>query len=68
MILLEKCSKSLSLWSMKVMYGWMTPENRLQARNHAAIRMWQLKDGNLEDLKVAEMWEEFFDWASNYKD
>lgn len=66
--LLEKVAKSVSLCWMKTAYNGMDAGKRLEARNNAAIRIWQLKNGDSEDLKIAEMWIEFYDWTTTYGD
>ena len=67
MNLLEKCSKNFSLGLMKVMYGWMTDRNKLAAKRYARERIQELKDtGDEEDLKIAEMWIEFYKWTLVY--
>jgi hypothetical protein len=67
MNLLEKCSKNFSLWSMKVMYRWMTDKNKLAARRYARERILELKATEVEeDLKIAEMWIEFYNWTLLY--
>lgn len=65
---LERWAKFISLWMMKTAYKGMNEAERLEARNDAAIRIWQLKSGDLEDLKIAEMWIEFYNWTITYGD
>ena len=67
--LLERWSKSFSLWSMKLNYRWMDERNRQIARRFAIERILELKaTRNAEDLKLSEMWEELFNWTLTYKD
>jgi hypothetical protein len=52
---------------MKVMYRWMIDKNKLAARRYARKRILELKaTGDEEDLKIAEMWIEFYNWTLVY--
>lgn len=67
--LLEKATKSISLWSMKTAFKGMSDIDKLETRRDAAQRIQDLKATNNEvDLKVAQLWIEFYNWTTTYED
>lgn len=67
--LLERATKSISLWSMKIAFKGMSDLDKLETRREAAQRIQKLKaTNNNEDLKIAELWIEFYSWTSTYGD
>lgn len=63
MLFLDKAARGLSLWSMKTAYEGMNVSDKRQTKIDAYNRVQELKaTGDAEDLKVAEMWQEFYEW------
>jgi hypothetical protein len=69
MTLLEKCFRSISLWSKKTAYKGMIEVDRLDTKRYAIERIQELKaTGDERWIKIAEVWIEFYDWTLTYKD
>jgi len=66
MNLLEKCSRSFSLWLMKMAYRGMNEAEKLQAQNDATLRIRHLRMDF--DFELADMWVDFYIWTTTYKD
>lgn len=63
MSFLDEAAKRFSLWSMKTAYRGMNDYDKRQTKIDAYKRVQKWKaTGNAEDLKIAEMWQEFYEW------
>jgi len=63
MSFIDEAAKNLSLWSMKTAYEGMNDSDKRQTKIDAYSRVQELRaTGDAEDLKVAEMWQEYYEW------
>jgi len=66
MSFLDNLAKKFSLWTMKTAYKGMNDSDKRQTKINAYKRVQELKaTGDVEDLKVAEMWQEYYEWICN---
>ena len=64
---LEDTVRKFSLYLKKTAYEEMNDSDKRQTKIDAYKRVQELKaTGDSEDLKVAEMWQEYYEWICNY--
>jgi hypothetical protein len=52
---------------MKTAYEGMNDSDKRQTQIDAYKRVQELKvTGDVEDLKIAKMWQEYYEWICNY--
>lgn len=60
---IDEITKKLALWQMKTAYEGMNDSDKRQTKIDAYKRVQELKaTEDADDLKVAEMWQEFYEW------